>query len=409
MSWLIYGLNSENMLISIEHVPRGRTSLRCPYCGGGLTAKKGSKKAHHFAHTLETCRAVERGNEELPILPCYDRFNLNLSSKEFQELKRLWQRYGVKNAATGMPKYSSLIARDYIDWNSYRGRSGGYEFTQLGKIPVGALSLRLFNDVQQDLLIRKLAELEDIVNRLFQPTRLYCYVSMPQALMDLRLYRAQLKRVLAHHLYYLQLQADGETFYKIGVTRREVKERVLEVESDLRSHFQSVAIRVLGTWEHRGNVELYFKYRYSRFNRQIGSLTEFFQFLDPTDANAALWDLRRMKPKELTQQEKAILEDKPSDVEQAIEDAREAYRVYERGVLRSQAIQTGMQKAAQWGQHIGRPKGEESITAFLAKPKNQSIMAALKAGLSLRQTANRTGASINTIRKVKALMASDRL
>lgn len=410
MSWLIYGLNSENMLISVEQVPSGRTLLRCPYCSGKLTAKKGQKKAHHFAHSHVTCQAVERQDEELPILPLYNRFNLNLTVKEFQELMQLWEKYGSEKISYPGPKKDRLIAKGCIQWNEWIGRYGGYEFTKLGKIPVGALSLRLFNDIQQVLLLQKLEALENEVRKAFQPlpehlSEQYCYVSTPQALMDFRLYCDQMKRILLLRLYYLEVQADGETFYKIGVTHREVKERVLEVESGLRSHFQSVAIRVLGAWEHRGNVEMYFKYRYSRFNRRIGSLTEYFQYPDPTDAKAALRDLRRMKPKEVTQKEQAILEGQPSDIEQAIEDAREAYRVYERGVLRSQAIQTGMQRAAQWGQHVGRPQGKESAAAFLAKPKNQAIVEALKAGLSLRQTADRTGAAINTIRKVKALLS----
>ncbi|WP_445305243.1 MULTISPECIES: hypothetical protein [unclassified Microcoleus] len=37
---------------------RGKTNLACLYCGGGLTAKKGSVKEHHFAHTGETCKPV---------------------------------------------------------------------------------------------------------------------------------------------------------------------------------------------------------------------------------------------------------------------------------------------------------------------------------------------------------------
>ena len=345
-SWLTYGLNSENMLISIEHVPRGLTTLRCPYCGGGLTAKKGVKNAHHFAHSEETCQAVKRVGDKLPILPLYDSFNLRLPGEELQNLTRLWEKYGNSKISDPGPRYTKLINKGCIAWNPYRGRYGGYEFTKLGKIPVGALSLRLFNEIQQDLLLQKLAVLDNVVKEAFQPLprhsqNQYCSVDTQQALTDLRLYRAQLKRLLAHQLYYLEVQTDSETFSKIGVTRRTVEERASEVESDLRSHFQSkiVAIRALGTWAHRGNVELYFKHRYSRFNRRIGSLTEFFQFPNPTDAKAALQDLRRMRPKVLTLQEQDILEDKPSYVEQTIKDAREAYRVYEKGILRSRAIQ----------------------------------------------------------------------
>ncbi|MDY7014588.1 MAG: hypothetical protein SVX43_13500 [Cyanobacteriota bacterium] len=55
-------------------------------------------------------------------------------------------------------------------------------------------------------------------------------------------------------------------------------ERLPEIERDLRSHFSQFSIEVLGTWEGRGNVELYFKHCYQAFNYRIGSLTEYFKF-----------------------------------------------------------------------------------------------------------------------------------
>lgn len=216
-----------------------------------------------------------------------------------------------------------------------------------------------------------------------------------------------MKRILINHLYYLKIQADGQTFYKIGMTRRAIEERVSEVEADLRSHFQSVSIEVLGTWKHRGNVELYFKYRYNEFNRRIGDFTEYFQFDDPADAKKVLSDLRRMKPKELSQEEIEILNDEPSEIEKQVEAVRRDFLEYEKVKMRSQAIQTGMKRAAQWGQHIGRPKGTESEEAFLAKPSSQEVIKALDEGLSLRKAADRTGVAINTIRKVKALIEAN--
>ena len=62
------------------------------------------------------------------------------------------------------------------------------------------------------------------------------------------------------------------------------------IKQDLRSHFKTVAINVLGTWSSRGNVEKYCKYKYSDFNHPIGSLTEYFQFVDP-DINLAIIEI----------------------------------------------------------------------------------------------------------------------
>ena len=93
--WLKYGVNEEGILICIEDITRGRTSLKCPYCNGELTAKKGKVKEHYFAHNDQTCRPI--ANREFPTLPLYDNFNVKLSGKDLAQLKLLWQEYGAKN------------------------------------------------------------------------------------------------------------------------------------------------------------------------------------------------------------------------------------------------------------------------------------------------------------------------
>jgi hypothetical protein len=159
MSWLRYGLNEQEELIPLEAVTRGKTSLVCPYCQGSLTAKKGKIKNHHFAHTEQTCAAVER-RTDLPTLPLYDNFNLRLSGSALQELKTLWEEYGVHNWSVPSPENKSLLNQQLLKFNDYRGFAGGYESTKRGKIPMGALSLMLFNQVQEPMLLRKLQKLE---------------------------------------------------------------------------------------------------------------------------------------------------------------------------------------------------------------------------------------------------------
>ena len=138
---------------------------------------------------------------------------------------------------------------------------------------------------------------------------------LPDRLTHLRLYRLQLKRILSNTLYFLEIQVDAETLYKIGVTQRPKTVRVAEVHRELKSDYQNVVIKVLGNWEHRGNVELYFKHRYKEFNHPIGCLTEYYKF---DDVKPILRDLRRMKPKTLTHAEINILEGNPDRVEVAI-------------------------------------------------------------------------------------------
>jgi len=76
------------------------------------------------------------------------------------------------------------------------------------------------------------------------------------------------------------------------------------VQRDVRAHYSDVAVNLLGLWEHRGNVELYFKHRYQPFNYRIGKLTEYFVF---PFVKALLQDLYEMKPKTLSDVELDVL------------------------------------------------------------------------------------------------------
>ena len=268
--WLNYGVSADNALVSIEDVPSGKTQLTCLYCGGGLTAKKGKVKQHHFAHTEETCYPVAK--KQVPTLPLYDNFNIELSGKELEELKVFWNNYGIENYEICVKPSLRLILSKLLAWNE----RGCYEFTSLGKIPVGALSLSLFNEVQEPLLLKKLSELEQAAER----AKISNSRHLTERIADLRIYRAQYKRILENKLYFLEIQAGRKLLHKIGITKRPIAERVLEVRRDLTNHYKSVEIQVLDTWEHRGNVELYFKHRYQPFNYKIGTLTEYFKFND---------------------------------------------------------------------------------------------------------------------------------
>ena len=256
----------------------------------------------------------------------------------------------------------------------------------------------LFNQIQEALISQKLHSIEEsILNTkdwlsspqsklpIFEHAIPKNIQKLSDCIIDYQIYLLQYRRILRNSLYFLEINADGEIYHKIGVTARSIDERIPEIERDLKQHFKSVSIKGLGFWEYRGNVEYYFKYRYRKYNHRIGSLTEYFKF---NDVKPVLRDLRRMKPKQLSDREKEILLDKPFDK-----------------TLLSLYIRDGMQKSMNCNIHIGRPKGEtESTKQFLAKPKNKAIASVLKKGLSLRQTASITGASINTIRKVKAAL-----
>jgi len=79
-------------------------------------------------------------------------------------------------------------------------------------------------------------------------------------------------------LYFVEVKADGNSFYKIGITTRLIEERIAEVQRDVRANYSDVAVNLLGLWEHWGSVELYFKHHYKAFNYRIKKLTEYFVF-----------------------------------------------------------------------------------------------------------------------------------
>ncbi|MEG3900056.1 MULTISPECIES: competence protein CoiA family protein [unclassified Microcoleus] len=91
--WLKFGVALSGELTSIDEAVRGKTNLACLYCGGGLTAKKGKVKEHHFAHTEETCKPVSQRikTKAFPSLPLYDNFNIELKGEELEQLKVLWK------------------------------------------------------------------------------------------------------------------------------------------------------------------------------------------------------------------------------------------------------------------------------------------------------------------------------
>lgn len=263
--------------------------------------------------------------------------------------------------------------------------SGAYQFTDLGKIPVKALSLSRFNSVQEPLILQKLTQIEaNIFNNqgtvLPEPELSFC-------LTDLRIYSSQLRKILLSTLYILGSKSRWQTLYKIGVTTRPVSQRIAEIDRDVRSHFQTVAINVLGTWVHRGNVEKYFKYRYSDFNYPIGSLTEYFQFVGLDDAQAVKHDLDSMQPKALSSLEQDILKGKPSPIEQALYAETKPLGRSRRGKpLKAASLFSELERV------------------FLSSPSSEKVIKALHQSYSLRQAAEMASVSIDIARKVLAVL-----
>lgn len=292
-TYLPYGVDDDGQLVYIDQVPRGRTALACPYCGVRLIARKGKFIAPHFAHDGQTCRSVSRSLETIA-LPCYDSFYSHVPAKA-RPLLREWYRINVSDDVVNKSRVH--LYRSDIEWleqlnlikpayNYWRGWQG-HELTHAGKVPFGLLSLNLFNHFQAPLLAERLEQLEAAAYTALGTA------DQHTAETDVAIYRAQLNRVQSAALYFIQVQADGLTLHKIGVTTRTVEQRIEEIARDLAPYYGKVKLKVVRTWPKMGAVERYFKHRYRRFQFKIDSLTEYFDF---EDERAVRRDLSRMKP-----------------------------------------------------------------------------------------------------------------
>ena len=218
--WLEYGIDPNGEMIFIESRRRGKTDLKCPYCGGALTAKKGAIKNHHFAHTDETCRAVKSSRDiSVPFLAGFDR---HLSASELSALIH-FQKTGRLNPDLK----DKLYRKDFIVQNAnYR-----WKLDALGEIACGVMPLDRFSNFQSLAIVAKLKKLETRVVE----ADLKNSIDLPDLLTDLKLYKNHVKRILFQTLYFLKIVGDSTTIYKIGVTAREISERIDEIEPELKA------------------------------------------------------------------------------------------------------------------------------------------------------------------------------
>ncbi len=384
--WLRYGVDGNNKLIEIENVASGKTNLICPYCGKALIAKKGKVKEHHFAHNGETCSVIiKRKPRDIPYLPLYDAFNIFLTGKELEQLKKLWHRHKAHGHGVDRLEILPAFTRENLvetapNISDATGRNT-YQFTNLGLIPIGVLPLALFNPLHESLIEQKLTQLETAI--FTNSGSVLPRDELQIRLTDLRIYSAQMRKILLASLYYLKVQADEKILYKIGITTRPMPKRLAEIYRDLTSHYQTVEIEVQGIWEHRGNVERYFKYRYCDFNYPIGTLTEYFNFTNPDETKAVERDLSQMQAKVLSPVEQGIVDGKPDEFLAAL--------------LTDEQMKTGNVQVSD--RVIAKLK-----QAFLTKPSSQQLITALHQGASLREAAVMVFVSVETARKVLAVM-----
>jgi hypothetical protein len=276
-SFLQHGVDAHNELVSIDAVPRGRGCLACPYCATGLIAKKGRVLVPHFAHDGATCR--ESSESSAARIPLYDDFatleplaraDLRLCAQLLRQTINHTSLRGWRRASLGRLLEAGLL-EEVPRGERWVNGVGSHRHTEWGEQIAAAtrykLGLRELALVQERAALEKLEKLEReaLDGEAARAT-------------DLRLYRAQLARLLSLDLYFLRVTADRARLHKIGVTARPIDERIPEIKTDLAEHFSSIEIEVEGVWPGRGSLELYFKRVFAGRQVRLGRLTEYFSF-----------------------------------------------------------------------------------------------------------------------------------
>jgi hypothetical protein len=82
-------------------------------------------------------------------------------------------------------------------------KAGPFRIHKLGKNPCGSAILRDFNKVQSPLILDKLSSLKGMAER----AKLIKSRHLVERVADLRIYQAQLKRILESTLYFLFSQS----------------------------------------------------------------------------------------------------------------------------------------------------------------------------------------------------------
>lgn len=276
-SFLHHGVDAAGELVAVEAVERGRTALVCPYCATGLIAKKGRVLAPHFAHDGATCRdSHERSAARIPLyddfatLEPLDRADLRLCGQLLRGSINHTSLRGWRRGSLARLVDAGLI-EEVPRGQRWVNGIGSHRHTAWGEQIAGATRYRLgLNDlagVQERAALEKLDRLAEVARD-----------GDERHAMDVRLYRAQLARLFSLDLYLLRVRADRANLHKIGVTGRDVEERLPEIRKDLEAHFGKVELEVDGHWPNRGSLELYFKRVFTRRQVRIGSLTEYFSF-----------------------------------------------------------------------------------------------------------------------------------
>jgi len=296
----------EGKYIHISEIDSGRTDVLCPYCQLSLIAKKGRIKRHHFAHDGVGCNTHFSGHlfgllGRLPTqqsLSSYAHHKLQKIHTFFSNLQEQDQvvqqkKMGestilatlkttflnlltedktgiVKEVSAQVDRYLTQTVAPFPEFHLIRSSELKTDYTD-GKRTINYL--KLSTDKHEYYYAVVFESAVKFLKGYHQKT--YDFKEIAD---KIQLFQRDLAYFKQFDLYFIEVIADHQRFYKIGLTSRPLKARMQEIKRDLKKYYLGVQLKPLFHLKGFAFLETFFKQKYNLNQKKIGQLTEYFSF-----------------------------------------------------------------------------------------------------------------------------------
>jgi hypothetical protein len=395
-TFLTFGITSSGQWRSVYDVTSGRTELVCPWCKTRLIARKGNIKVHHFAHDGETCRISDEAVRQTQI-PTFDTFELlDPDERQYLERRITYKQHrkvhewpGMDSAIQRLSAMQIITVQSTADDTLERVKEnlyklGGYLDSNGNPNP----SLRkIFNALQPLINIderwRRAVQIESThVSRDYQKNRFENINNLldlersqrywldafwrRQSLIApdyLEFLRQKFHALNQQNLYVMRFTGEfsglPSSFLKIGQSSRDVDTRLREVLADLKPFGSRIKGEVLRVKNGAGRLERLLHRFFDADNLAMGSFREYFQ------ENRSGWFIEQLDNLVVSEYIPPVTE-------------------YENNPVPGR-----------------RKKSNAEVLA-----EYQDVVDALESGKGIREISRETGRSVNTIQKVKTILAA---
>jgi len=300
----------EGKYIHISEIDSGRTDVLCPYCQKTLIAKKGRIKRHHFAHNGVGC--VTHFSDHFFALSGKLPINLPMSVYAHQKLEKIHTYFTdlqakyqeiyhkktveaaiipalkktlnqqlatdntgtVREVLTQIDRYRNQTVAPFPDFHLIRSTQLPPTYTD-GK---RTITFSALDSVKHEYYYASIFEpAVKFLKKYHQ--KAYDFEEIEE---KIKLFEKDLTYFNQFDLYFIEVTADNEQFYKIGLTSRVLARRLKEIEQDLKKHYLNIQLKPLFQLKGFAFLETFFKKKYAKQQLKIGQLTEYFSFSKET-------------------------------------------------------------------------------------------------------------------------------